>query len=91
MFIREKRFNRFENIKKHQRSRSRSPKHQKIHKKFLRTEDKKTEEVKKFKRHHEKPEQMTEEAKLLQAKLIRKLREEPMANQFSRIPERMGR
>ena len=34
---------------------------------------------------------MNEEGKLLHAKLIKKLREDPHMQQFSRIPERLGK
>ena len=60
-------------------------------KKFKRKDEKKKEEDKKFRRNREFHEEMTEEGKMLQAKLIKKLRENPMSQQCSRIPEHLGR
>ena len=55
-------------------------------KKFVRTQDKKLDQNKKFKRVKEK-EDLKAQQKLIQGRLIKKLREEHNLDTLSRIPE----
>lgn len=79
MFERGRRFNKLDYIKKVQRTPSPFGGKDPQQKKFKRTEDKKLEEQKKFKRVKEPPSESAEERKMIQAKLIKKMREELVA------------
>lgn len=77
MFERERRFNKLDCMKKMQRTSSPFTSKDHAQKKFKRTEDKKGEENKKFKRAKDHSEEANdEERKMIQAKLVKKMRED---------------
>lgn len=74
MFERERRFNKLDCIKKMQRTPSPIVCKERGKKKFKRSDDRKGEENKKFKRVKDQVDEVTDDKKMIQAKLVKKMR-----------------